>query len=364
MYTSRCSVLMLIRKSSFNRRPRYSEKKRHILPERQSFLFQAPGPTAPPVRATQKPYLVVAYVAAGAHLLNVVGMLAIFWGGYDGAVERDSCFQTTASYLEWTRVDNTTVPDQNCTGRSLEFNTSDGRFRLAQTTTPGTVLRLHWLIVGFHALSAVFQAAVLLPGLYDYEANVDAGKNPVRFVEYSISASIMLLCLALLNGIVDENELLMMGVLCFITQLCGMAAETLLSEATQLPVDDTQRGPTRRSLVRVATLLHLLAWVALMTAYGVIWRYFLLSAAGSEDAQPPDFVYVIVGLLFALFNSFGAVQIVQISRYAWCPSRCDCGSDVGFNRGVELAYTVLSLVAKTLLGWMIYYNVLALARPC
>ena len=319
-----------------------------------------------PKKSSTRPYLIVAYAATAAHLLNLVGMLVIYWSGFDGQKKRDSCFQTTVRFLKWSRVSNETVPSTSC-GASSSFNTSDGIFRIEESSQLTTQYSLHWLIVLFHALSFIFQGVVLVPRCYDYEKRIDKGTNSVRFFEYSISASVMLICLALLNGITDQNELIMIAVLCGITQLCGLATEILLSEATTLKKNSVAPG-VASSLLWTSSMLHFSSWATLLTAYGVIWRYFLLSASGSEDSQPPAFVYAIVMLLCLLFISFGAVQVVQISRYAWCQDRCRkypfIKADLAFNRRVELYYTLLSLVAKTLLGWMLYYNVLAMASDC
>jgi len=356
---------------------------------RLSFEESAEPPNTSDTKSDDR-FWYVALVATAAHLGNLVGMLVIYWGGFDGQKKRDSCFQTSVGYLKWYNVTN--APTYNCSsGRSVFLNTSDGEYMIREETHLDVQLSLHWLIAAFHLLSFVFQGAALLP-FYKYTKKVEQGKNPLRFLEYSISASIMLICLGLLNGIVDGNELAMIAILCAVTQLCGLASEVLMSDAMTLAKSE---DAVVKSIRLVATLMHLTGWVALMTAYGVIWRYFILSATGSDEARPPEFVYVIVVMLFLLFNSFGIVQVVQISRYGYskkCRVCCRRGvccdalcrdqmevyddeeeflkeanrkrADKQFNHIIELAYTSLSLGAKTVLGWMLYFNVLRMAREC
>ena len=71
----------------------------------------------------------------------------------------------------------------------------------------------------------------------------------------------------------------------------------------------------------------------------------------------PDIVHVVVIVLFLLFNSFGAIQLTQLC--------CRSGRWWTYvAKESELSYVFLSLVAKTLLGWLIYSNVLVMAREC
>jgi hypothetical protein len=305
-------------------------------------------------------YYIIAIAATVLHFLNVVGMLAIYWGGFDGETTRDSCFQTTVSYLKWKQI-----AEGADTEGMVTFNTSSGLYGVKHGTVAGNKLRLHWLIVAFHALSFLFQGVVLIPGWYRYENRVKEGSNPMRFIEYSISASIMLVSVALISGIIDENELITISVLCGATQMCGLVSETIVSNVEKLK--NEVRGDIRcivHNLHLAATVAHLSGWVMVMVGYGVIWRYFILSASES-DSSPPEFVVAIVSMLFLMFNSFGVVQLVQMSKYVWCSRCCRCTDDnEKFNSAIELAYTVLSLVAKTLLGWMMYANVLAMAQKC
>ena len=50
---------------------------------------------------------------------------------------------------------------------------------------------------------------------------IDNNKNPLRFIEYSFSASIMLIAIALLNGVTDINLITSIGVLTAACQLCA-----------------------------------------------------------------------------------------------------------------------------------------------
>ena len=66
------------------------------------------------------------------------------------------------------------------------------------------------------------------------------------------------------------------------------------------------------------------------------------------DASAPGFVYVIFAFELVLFALFGATQWLQYRQV---------GRWVDYLTG-ERTYLVLSLVAKSLLAWLIFANVL------
>ena len=78
-------------------------------------------------------------------------------------------------------------------------------------------------------------------------------------------------------------------------------------------------------------------------------RYRSASRRERGDA-PPTFVYAIFVSLFVLFNSFAVNQALQYKRVGrWRDYRYG-----------ERWYLWLSLVAKSLLAWQVFANVLVL----
>jgi hypothetical protein len=275
------------------------------------------------------------------HLANAVVMIYIFYTpDKNNIVEKDVCYQLTRNYASW--------------------DATNGTASIKTITINAGVLRLHWLIVAFHFLSFVFQ---IIPILFDKESAcchlkrctaleypyidyVKKGRNPIRFLEYSISASLMLLCIALLTGMRDANLLLSIALLCATCQVFGYVAETLFVE---------EKFPSVRHISHVA------GWVTLMTSYAIIWVYYGLANANASDGNgAPDFVHAIVVSMFLLFNSFGVVQLSQM----YCGDKCCTRFYNCVGKNSEASYIFLSIVAKTILGWVIYAQVLVMARPC
>ena len=192
-----------------------------------------------------------------------------------------------------------------------------------------------WLVISFHILSFIFQGIAELTNWtgpilgYNYNEMISNGKNPLRFIEYSFSASIMLISIALLNGITDINLIISIGILTTCCQLCGLVVEYIEEN-------------------KIKILVHLIGWLQFCWAYGIIIDAFIVSIQESNTnsgTQPPTFVYIIVIILFLLYSSFGLIQlselIVDINPYT-----------------KEKLYVILSLTSKLILGWMIFSNVL------
>jgi hypothetical protein len=75
---------------------------------------------------------------------------------------------------------------------------------------------------------------------------------------------------------------------------------------------------------------------------------YLVGANQSPDTDVPDFVYGIVISLFLFFNSFAINMFLQYRKVGrW--------KDYLFG---ERMYIVLSLVAKSLLAWQIFFGTL------
>lgn len=192
-----------------------------------------------------------------------------------------------------------------------------------------------WGVIVFFLLSGVFQIVNWVRKGYDEEKT-----NPLRFIEYSISASIMLVLIALVNGIFDQSIIVLLAVSCAACQLCGLVSEQLL-HLYKVHKNDTDLSNHLKVLAWVA---HLTGWLLILTAYAIIFRYYDISNRNS-DGQAPEFVTIIVISIFVLFSSFGVVQLLEMTE--------TIEYDIA-----ELVYVCLSLTAKSLLGWIIFANVL------
>ena len=163
---------------------------------------------------------------------------------------------------------------------------------------------------------------------------------PTRWLEYSMSASIMMFALAPLSGLLVLSSMLNMAALVAITQIFGF-----LTELVARPQGDRWSRP--RSLI-LST--HLFGWIPQLMAWYILVSP-LVSVVSADDGGPPAFVFALILAEFLLFTSFGFVQIVL---YGWFDPR-------HYVYG-EVAYQLLSLIAKTLLTVVLISQVLIFER--
>ena len=101
-------------------------------------------------------------------------------------------------------------------------------------------LPLTWITIGFFAISAMAHAVVVVNGpprntrnsclfCYNYYQQIDNCQNPLRWIEYSFSASLMILGLSYTSGIRDVYLLITLTVLSFTTMVFGWITERLSS---------------------------------------------------------------------------------------------------------------------------------------
>ena len=182
-------------------------------------------------------------------------------------------------------------------------------------------LRVGPLVGAFLLLAALDHTLVALP---PFRA------NPFRWLEYSLSASVMVVLVAMLSGIADYVALL---------ALFGVNAAMIFLGWLMELLNPPDRARTRWLPFVLGCVVGAVAWIAIAVQIGV--------SAGRGDA-PPTFVYAIFVSLFVLFNSFAVNQALQYARLGrWRDYRYG-----------ERWYLLLSLVAKTLLAWQVFANVL------
>ncbi len=186
------------------------------------------------------------------------------------------------------------------------------------------------LVAVFLLLAAVDHALVAGPARAWYERGLLRGVNLARWWEYSVSASLMIVLIAMLSGIAEASALI---------ALFGVNAAMILfgalMETTNRPGEPVDWRPFAYGCVAGAV-----PWVAI----GV-----QLAVAQSETGSVPGFVFGIFVSLFVLFNSFAVNQLLQVrANGRW-----------GDPLHAERVYLVLSLVAKSALAWQVFGGTLA-----
>lgn len=187
-----------------------------------------------------------------------------------------------------------------------------------------------WLIAVFFFISAIAHMAMATFYRNRYETELSKGLNRLRWIEYSLSASLMVVAIGFLSGIYDAGTLLTLFVLTGIMNLLGLVME-VYNQGKATP----------------NWLAYGIGCVAGITPWLVIgWSAAAASIFG--DGQVPAFVYWIYGSMFVMFSSFAVNMFLQYRKQGkW--------QDYLFG---ERTYMILSLVAKTLLAWQVFAGLL------
>lgn len=188
-------------------------------------------------------------------------------------------------------------------------------------------VRIGWAIAAFLLLAAVDHGLTGTVLRRRYDRGLQRGINRFRWVEYSVSATVMIILIAFYNGITDVAALV---------AIIGANVAMILFGWVQELMNPPGRDKTTMLPFWFGTVAGLAPWVAIVA-----------NTVGADTV--PGFVYGIVVSLFVFFMSFGLNQWLQYRQVG--PWR-----SYAFG---EKAYLVLSLVAKSALAWQIFGGSLA-----
>ena len=182
----------------------------------------------------------------------------------------------------------------------------------------------------FLGLSALAHFIVASPQFFGrYSAGIAAQRNYFRWVEYSISSSVMIVLIAQVTGVADISAII---------SIFGVNASMILFGWLQEKYENPGSGGWLPFIFGCIT--GLVPWLVLL--------FYVFSIGGVSDTSAPAFVYGIVFTIFVFFNSFALVQWLQYKKV---------GKWSDYIRG-ERTYITLSLIAKSALAWQIFANTL------
>ncbi len=157
-----------------------------------------------------------------------------------------------------------------------------------------------------------------------YVANLKKGMNPYRWAEYSLSASVMIVVVAMLVGIYDIGSLIMAFSLNAVMIFFGYTMEKHNQGRKKVDWTDYIFGCFAGAVPWVVIAIYLLR------------------------ANPPDFVYWIFISIAVFFNIFALNMALQYKK---------AGKWKDYLHG-ERMYIILSLVAKSALAWQVFAGTL------
>jgi hypothetical protein len=234
----------------------------------------------------------------------VMGLLHLVQGSAMLLLSSDFSLPITASFLGFDEASNQLIPE------------------------PRTLLevRIGPLVATFLFLSAIAHLVLVAPRVNAwYAENLRRGINYARWIEYSVSASLMIVVIAMLVGIYDIAALIALFAINAAMIGFGLMFEIHSQDAPR----------TNWTAFWLGCAAGAAPWIAI----GI----YLFATPGV-----PTFVYWIYGSIFVFFNAFAINMYLQYRRIGrW--------RDYAFG---ERAYIWLSLVAKSLLAWQVFAGTL------
>lgn len=185
------------------------------------------------------------------------------------------------------------------------------------------------IVSSFLFLSALAHFLIAVPFNKFYNKSLDKHVNYFRWFEYALSSSVMIVMIAMFFGVYDLSSLLLIFGANATMNLLGLMME-IHNQTTK----------------KTSWIAFNLGWVVGLLPWVVIILYLL--GNGLSFSEVPWFVWAIFfsyGFLFFTFPINMFLQYKKVGKF----------QDYRFG---ERGYIILSLVAKTLLAWLVFAGVL------
>jgi hypothetical protein len=191
-------------------------------------------------------------------------------------------------------------------------------------------IRLGPMVAAFLLISAIAHFLLASPQVFPwYVRNLKRHINYVRWYEYALSSSVMIVVIAMLSGVFDLPTLVL---------LFSLNA-TMIFFGLMMELHNQTTKKTNWTSYVMGCFAGGVPWVV------VIW-YFVGAVLTSHNGNVPGFVYGIIASLFVFFNVFAVNMFLQYKRVG--PWR-----DYLFG---ERGYILLSLFAKSALAWQVFFG--------
>ncbi|MDP2425603.1 MAG: heliorhodopsin HeR [bacterium] len=186
------------------------------------------------------------------------------------------------------------------------------------------------LTASFLLISALFHFIIAVPYKKKYVSDLKQGINKLRWYEYAISSSLMIVLISSLFGVRDIAVFVLIALANAAMNLFGLDMELLNAGESKV-------GKKVNWLPFIfGSVIGLAPWLAIAFYIGV----------NPNIGQVPGFVWAILVTYFVAFNTFPVNMVLQYLGK---------GKFKNYLYG-ERGYIILSLVAKTLLTWLVLFG--------
>ena len=182
----------------------------------------------------------------------------------------------------------------------------------------------------FLLISGIFHFIIAFPHKESYVADLKQGMNKMRWYEYAISSSLMIVLISSLFGVRDIAVFVLIALANAAMNLFGLDMELINAGESKVGKKINWLPFIFGSVIGVAP------WLAIAFYIGV----------NPNLSNVPGFVWAILITYFIAFNSFPINMFLQYKGI---------GKFKNYLYG-ERGYIILSLVAKTILTWLVLFG--------
>jgi len=239
---------------------------------------------------------------------------------------------STDLYRLISKTDASKTDASNTDASNTDASNTDTNKKITFESSKVVSVRLEWLVFSYFGITAIahFVYAANVKG--SYVRSIENGSNVLRWIEYSISSSLMIFTVAALSGIRDVDTLATIVVSNVMIMIQGAAIERLLasdSKTVELVIPFT-----------TAWGLFSVTWIVIIISF-----FRRINESKSAGNKVPSWIYGVIIPTFLFFASFGIINLVQIiskrSKKNKKPYRYET---------YELTYILFSLFSKLFLG--------------
>ena len=184
-------------------------------------------------------------------------------------------------------------------------------------------VNLAYLLFVFELGASLQHGASAIMGGW-FHLNLVNRMNPLQWIEYSLTASVMTVLIALECAVLDVLTLMLLGALMWTTMVFGFIYE------------------------QTDNVLYF--WCGCVP-YAAVWSYLIAIfsiAADSSTGGPPDWVWAIITGLFTLMSLFPLAQLYQRGAIIRVPAHTPAALQERYVSG-SFVFIVLSFMSKGLL---------------
>lgn len=213
---------------------------------------------------------------------------------------------------------------------SITNNGMDFTFKFGDGDAPEVELTsdaLKTIVVLIFFITALFHLFYWKSSIYKKE--VYSGKNRIRWLEYGITASLMIFIFAVISGVKDMYSVYFIVLFNIVLMSFGYFLEM-----------SSDKGAKLTSII--------MGFFILIIIFSFTYYQFIQNInVAKKDYDIPDWVYAVVIAMIAWWISFGVIGILY---YKAC-----LRGDVDFSR-YEKYYVFLSFISKAFMGYYITFG--------